>query len=289
MIYRQNLLLGGLLIVASELFFATMGAAVKEVSLLGMSNEMTVFMRNLIGLVFLLPLVLRSPARLLQTKVFHLHLLRGLAGILAMYCFFYALSHLALANGMLLKMTSPLFMPLIAMAWLGEELRAQTLVAVALGFGGVILVLDPASGWDPVALAGLAGGGLAALAKSTVRRLGHTEPNLRVVFYFALIGLVVSGFPLAWAWQTPSLQQSFWLLAIGLFGTLGQMLLTRGYAIAPSGQVSPFTYFSVIFGSFYGYLFWQEIPSHGFWLGAVLVAVAGVLTLRAKERPAGID
>jgi drug/metabolite transporter (DMT)-like permease len=84
----------------------------------------------------------------------------------------------------------------------------------------------------------------------------------------------------------PTLTQGLWLVAIGLLGTLGQFLLTRGYAIAPSGQISPFTYFSVIFGSFYGYLFWQEIPTRNFWLGAFLVALAGVLTLRKTGEPA---
>ncbi len=287
MFYRQNLLLGAFMIMASELLFASMGAAVKAVAATGMPTEMTVFMRNLFGLAVLAPLLVHSGPALLRTGVIHLHLLRAGAGLAAMYCFFYALGNMPLADGMLLKMTAPLFMPLIAWLWLGESLRPLTLVAVTTGFLGVFLVLSPGGEFSPVALIGLLGGAFAALAKSTVRRLGRSEPNLRVVFYFALMGLLASAVPLGWAWQTPTGQQWQWLFAIGLLGTLGQLLLTRGYAIAPSGQVSPFTYFSVVFGAGYGYLFWGELPTETFLLGASLIAVAGILTLRRRSAVEG--
>ena len=58
--------------------------------------------------------------------------------------------------------------------------------------------------------------------------------------------------------------------------------MTRGYAIAPSGRVSPFTYFSVVFGAGYGYVFWGELPTETFVLGALLIALAGILTLRSR-------
>lgn len=282
LIYRQNLLLGALMIVASELLFASMGAAVKAVAATGMPTEMTVFMRNLFGLLVLLPLLVRGGPASLRTEVLRLHVLRAGAGLAAMYCFFYALGNLPLAEGMLLKMTAPIFMPLIAWLWLSESLRPLTLFAVVLGFLGVYFVLSPGGEFNLVALIGLLGGAFAALAKSTVRRLGRSEPNLRVVFYFSLVGLLVSAIPLGWAWQAPTVHQWQWLFAIGLLGTLGQLLLTRGYAIAPSGRVSPFTYFSVVFGAGYGYLFWGELPTDTFVLGALFIALAGILTLKRR-------
>ena len=283
MLYRQNLLLGAALIVLSELMFSTMGAAVKAVATTGMGNEMTVFMRNLFGLLVLLPMLLRSAPGLLRTGLPGMHLLRASAGVGAMYCFFYALGHLPLADGMLLKMTAPLFMPLIAWLWLAERLRPATIAAVSLGFIGVYLVLSPDGELNRVAAVGVAGGALAAIAKSTVRRLGHSEPNLRVVFYFSSVALLISSVPLLWAWQTPSMAQWQWLFAIGLLGTAGQLLLTRGYAIAPSGQVSPFTYSAVLFGAAYGYLFWGEMPVASFIAGALIIALAGILTLFSRR------
>ncbi len=282
MLYRQNLLLGALFILLAEWFFASMGAAVKLVTA-ELPSEMAVFMRNLFGLGLMIPLVWRSGLSGLKTTIFPIHLLRSVAGVSAMYCFFYALSQLQLADGMLLKMTSPLFMPLIALFWLGEALRKRILIALGIGFFGVVLVLNPEGEFNQVALVGLLGGALASLAKVSLRRLGRSEPSVRVVFYFALLSTLISTVPMFWHWQTPNPQQWALFALVGLMGTLGQLLLTRGYAIASASTVSPFTYASVLFGALYGYLFWDEMISLQFIVGASLIALAGVLALRGRQ------
>ncbi|OOZ41036.1 hypothetical protein BOW53_05835 [Solemya pervernicosa gill symbiont] len=279
--YRQNLLLGALLIVASELMFATMAASVKALSV-GLPNEMVVFMRNAMGLLVLLPLLLRYRGQSLKTDIWHLHLLRSLLGLGAMYCFFYALAHLPLAEGMLLKMTSPLFMPLIAWWWLRESGSRYAFIALPIGFAGVILILRPEGEFSAVALVGLLGGLLAALAKVTVRRLGRSEPSFRIVFYFTLIATLVSAFPATAVWRTPDVDEWRLLLLMGVVGTLGQLLLTRGYAVAEAACIAPFTYFSVAFGALYGYLFWGELLDLPFIVGATLIVVAGLLVLRRR-------
>jgi drug/metabolite transporter (DMT)-like permease len=287
MLYRQNLLLGALFILLAEWFFASMGAAVKMVTA-ELPSEMAVFMRNLFALLLMLPLVWRSGLNGLKTGVFHIHLLRAVVGVSAMYCFFHVLAHLQLADGMLLKMTAPLFMPLIALIWLGERLHKRILLALGIGFLGVVLVLNPEGEFNRVALIGLLGGALAALAKVSLRRLGRSEPSVRVVFYFALLSSLISTVPMLWHWQMPDLKQWALLALVGLLGTLGQLLLTRGYAIASAAAVSPFTYASVLFGAGYGYLFWEETISLQFVLGALLIALAGVLALRGRQRAAAL-
>jgi drug/metabolite transporter (DMT)-like permease len=286
MIYKQNILLGALFILLSELMFASMGAVVKQLTQ-RLPREMDVFMRNVFGLALLLPLVWGNGFITLKTQVFHLHLLRSVAGVSAMYCFFHALANLPLADGMLLKMTSPIFMPLIAWYWLSESMHRTVLLAIGIGFIGVILVLNPGGEFNHIALIGLLGGGLASLAKVSLRRLGKTEPSVRVVFYFALLSSIISALPMSWNWQQPS-QLEWWLFALlGLFGTLGQLLLTRGYAIAAAARVSPFTYSSVLFGAAYGYLFWGETLSLQFILGALLIGLAGVIALKGGKTAPG--
>ena len=200
-----------------------------------------------------------------------------------MYCFFYALANLPLADGMLLKMTSPLFMPLIAWYWLEEPLHRLIFLAIGIGFVGVMLVLNPDGEFNRIALVGLLGGGLASLAKVSLRRLGRTEPSVRVVFYFALLSSIISIVPMFWSWRQPTPLDWGLLALLGLVGTLGQLLLTRGYAIAAAARVSPFTYSSVLFGAVYGYLFWGETLSLQFIFGAVLIDLAGILAIRAGE------
>ena len=253
-----SLLRGALYIVASELMFSLMGVSIRLLST-GLNNGMIVFARNIVGLALLLLLTLGRGQGHLRTRVPHLHLLRGAAGLGAMYCFFYAIANMPLANAMLLKLTAPLFMPFVALAWLGERFTWHVPLALAVGFAGVGLILVPDfSRFAPVVAVALVGGALAAVAKVTVRRLSRTEPASRTVFYFAAIASVASALPLPWLWQTPDRHTLAGLLSLGLFATLGQLLLTRGMGCAPAARLGPFAFFSVVFGAAFGWLLWDE-------------------------------
>ncbi len=277
--YSQNLLLGAFLVIVAEFCMATMGAMVK---LLGQSmpHEMAVFARNLAGLIVLLPLLIQNRGFTWKTGCLHLHLLRSLAGVAAMYCFFYAIIHMPLADSMLLKMTAPLFMPVIALFWLRENVSHWTIYALFLGFAGVWLIVDPTGEMNWVAMIAIAGGVLAAIAKVSIRRLSHTEPTTRIVFYFATTATLVSAIPAFLVWITPDGQTLLLMIAIGIVGTVGQLALTRAYSVSNAGTIAPLTYFSVIFGGVYGYLFWHEIPHLQFIAGALLISIAGLLTLK---------
>ncbi|MEA3275606.1 MAG: DMT family transporter [Pseudomonadota bacterium] len=255
---RQDLWLGATFIVTGELMFASMGVGIRFVA--GeLSNESIVFFRNLFGLCLLAPWLLRDGVGGFKTAIPRLHLLRGIAGVSAMYCFFYAIAHMPFADAMLLKLTAPLFIPLVALLWLREQLTSRIWLAIAVGFAGVLLILRPGlQGLSPVALVALLGGLFAAVAKVTVRRLSATEPPLRIVFYFALTATLVSSVPLIWSWQTPSISALGWLLAIALFATIGQLCLTKGLSLAPAARMGAFGYFAVIFGAAYGWLLWNE-------------------------------
>jgi drug/metabolite transporter (DMT)-like permease len=269
-----------LFIVSAELMFALMGASIRQVST-ELNNGMVVFARNIVGLALLSGFLVQAADVGLRTRVPHLHLLRGLAGLGAMYCFFYAIAHMPLANAMLLKLTAPLFMPLVALFWLGERFTWHVVAALAVGFGGVTVILVPDfATMAPVAMIALLGGALAAVAKVTVRRLSATEPASRTVFYFAAIGSVASLLPLAWLWQTPTPTELAWLVLLGALATLGQLLLTRGMACAPAARLGPFAFFAVVFGALLGWLFWDEILGWMTVVGALMVMASALLAGR---------
>lgn len=264
-----------------------MGVGIRVVSA-ELPNAMIVFGRNLIGLMLLAPWLLRHGIGDVKTRVPGLHLLRAVAGIAAMYCFFHAIAELPLAEAMLLKLTAPIFIPLIAIAWLHERVTGLLWVALGIGFAGVILILepDPSRAWagiSPVALIGLLGGVLAAVAKVTVRRLSRSESTGRIVFYFALIGGSISALPLFWSWQTPTPSALLWLLGIGIAATLGQLALTRGLSLAPASRMGAFGYFSVVFGAGYGWLLWDEPVTLAVALGSLSIAVGGLLASRSWQ------
>jgi drug/metabolite transporter (DMT)-like permease len=191
-----------------------------------------------------------------------------------------------LAEAMLLKLSSPLFVPLVALLWLGEAVPPRVRWALAVGFAGVTLILHPDLGQvSPVAWIAVLGGAFAAVAKVTVRRLSRSEPTTRIVFYFALAGTLVSAIPLAGTWQPPSLPALGWLLGVGLPATLGQLLLTRGLSLAPAARMGTFGFFSVIFGALVGWILWGEVLAWPTAAGSVLVIAAGVLAGGGRPDP----
>ncbi len=278
MLYAQNVLRGALLIVASELMFTSMGAAVKMAAA-QLPNEVVVFFRNFFGLLALLPWLLRTGAGGLRTDALGLHLLRSLVGLAAMYCFFYSIGRLPLAAAVLVALMAPFLIPIIAAVWLAEGVPMQTRWAIPVGFLGVVLVLKPGPGiLAPAALVGLAGAGFAALAKVAIRRMARSEPTIRIVFYFSVVATVASAVPLAWSWRTPTPELWAVLATSGLFATAGQLLLTRAYALAPAARIGPVTYVAVVFSSLYGWVIWGDTLGALGLVGAVLICSAGILT-----------
>jgi drug/metabolite transporter (DMT)-like permease len=277
----DNPVRGALLVSSAALMFASMGGLIRLASV-QLPNEQVVFFRNLFGLLVLLPVLWQRGERIvLKTGHPGLHLARSLFGLAAMYCFFYALSVLPLANAVLLNFTAPLFIPFVAMLWLGERVGPRIWAAILIGFGGIVLILSPGSGlYVRGAWIGLASGAFAAVAMVSLRKLSGTEPALRVVVYYGVICTAVSLLPALWAWQPVAPRQLALLAGAGTFATLGQYLLSRGYGCAPAAQIGPFTYTSVVFAAFYGWMFWREIPGWTTAAGTLLVAIAGVLAMR---------
>ncbi|WP_320819094.1 DMT family transporter, partial [Thalassolituus sp.] len=136
-------------------------------------------------------------------------------------------------------------------------------------------------------LIALLGAFLAALAKVTIRRMSATESSQTIVFYFGLIAAIVSAPGAAMNWQPVPNHMWGWILLLGLVATVGQLLLTRAYRIAPTGKVGVYAYSAVLYGAVMGWYFWDELPLWTTWLGATLIVSAGLLNLyqpKSKHR-----
>ena len=287
--YRNQPLTGAIYLMCGSLLIAMVGALVKSVSA-SLNNEMIVFLRNFFVMLCVLPWIrVGNHPSSIRTGCFHLHLLRSLSGLFAMYCFFYAVSRIPLSAAFLLLSSSPLFIPIIARVWLREPVAAAVRFAIVIGFVGVLFILKPGFGvFQPAALVGLGAGMLAAMAMVTIRRMSPTEPAIRILFYFTLVSTLASTVPLTWAWQTPEPSALLSMALLGLLATAGQYLLTTGYSYAPAAQLGPFTYTNVVFAAVIGWIFWGETLDSLAWIGAVFICFAGIIaSRRTQAAPAG--
>jgi len=273
---------GALLMIVSALLFAGMAAGVRVISR-ELPNAPIVFFRHFLMLVFLAPWLLRGGRGGLRTDDFRGHLVRGLAGVAAVSCYFYAIARLPLADAVLLNQSIPLFVPLVERVWLGEPIPPRLWRALLVGFGGLLLILRPGSGvFQPVALVGLASAALASIAQVGIRRLTRTEPVTRIVFYFGLIASLAAAPPAALTWRTPSPTTWAILLLMCALATIGQLTLTRAYVYAPAARIGPFLYAGPVFAGVLDWLLWGRLPDRLFVAGAALVVVAATLALRIR-------
>ena len=266
----------------AALMFASMGVAVRYASA-SLPSEILVFLRNGFGLLFLLPWLYHSGFRGLKTNRLSGHITRSVTGLAAMYCFFYAIAHLPLAEAVLLNFSSPIFTAIIAMLWLGEQATRKLKLAIVIGFTGICLILKPGIGiLSAAALVGLISAVFAAMAMVSIRDLSKTEPTRRIVFYFSVTATLISTIPMFWYWQAPDLKPLLAMVFAGLAATLGQLLLTHGYSLAPAARVSPYSYNTIIFAAIYGWIFWSETLDILTLFGALLIICAGIITLLSR-------
>ena len=261
--------------------FAIMGALIKQASLYA-TTEMVVFFRCLVGMLALLPWILRNGPSVLTTARTGAHLLRSVTGVAAMYCFFYAIAQLPLSTAVLLTFTAPLFIPLIAWLALRESVSVKLMLAILAGFIGIAFVLQPGTHTlSSAALIGLAGGVFAAAAMVTVRSLASSEPSPRIVFYYTLAGTIAGAVPMLFNYHSPGATGWTLLIGLALFATAGQILMARGYAIATAARMGIYTYAAVIFATLLGWLLWHETPDPIALIGIAIV----ILSTMAASAP----
>jgi drug/metabolite transporter (DMT)-like permease len=265
--------------------FSITGACIKAASVWA-SNEQIVFARSLVNFLVLLPWALRVGRSGLATQRLGGHLWRSGLGLAAMYCFFYAIPRLPLAEAMLLNYSSPLYLPLIAWLWIREKPPSSALLASLLGLIGIAMIVKPGLvGFGSMAaLIGWISGLLAATAMVSIRRIADTEPTLRIVFYFAACSSALSLLPALWSWQPLPIAAWWPLLGAGLAATLGQLALTRAYSLAAAALVGPFTYTCVLFSALIAWIVWGEaLDRLSIAGGLVVIASCILVSLRRRE------
>lgn len=272
---------GAVFMIASAAGFAVMMAIVRYLSRELHPFEVA-FFRNLFGVLFMVPWMLRVGRDSLATERMGMHFLRSAAGLAAMLTFFTALSLLPLAEVTALTFTTPMFTTIGAALILRETVKARRWTATLVGFAGALIILRPGTeALRPEALVALAAAALMALAFLTVKSLSRTENPNAIVVMMGLLMTPMSLLPALFVWETPAAQLWPWLLGLGLSATIGQVFLTRAFAAADASAVLPFDFSRLVFVSILGFVFFGERPDLWTWVGGgVIVAAAAYIAHR---------
>ncbi|WP_322867519.1 DMT family transporter [Aquicoccus sp. G2-2] len=217
------------------------------------------------------------------------HFWRGFVGTTAMGLSFAGLGLLPLPEVTAISYAAPILVVVFAAMFLGENVGFFRLGAVAVGLGGVLIVLAPRlsafTGGNIEAteslgaLVVLAGAGCAALAQVYIRKLVQTEQTSAIVFFFSLSATLFSLLTLPFGWVVPTWSEAGLLITAGFLGGFAQIMVTSAYRFADASVVAPFDYASMLFALAIGYMFFDEVPTGSMLLGAAVVISAGVVII----------
>ena len=272
-----------------SLCLALIGTFAKSLSP-SLSPVLIVFFQYALSLLFLLPWLLRGGVADLRTRRIGLLIMWSIFGLGSQLLLFVALSAIPLVEAVLLANSSPLFIPLVVLAWERTPIGRALWASLAIGFAGVVLILQPGQGtfsWAiPVALGA---GACSAVGLVTISRLESTEPARRMLFWYFLLSAVLVSPGLALHWSTPAGGSWVTLVGVGLAMALAQIFTIRAYAAAPPEQLAPFNYSVVVFSALIGWVIFHEVPNWLTGLGIVLVTLGGVLsTYHRRAAPAPV-
>jgi len=289
---------GVLFMLLASLSFAFMGGFAKVVSQKFAGVEVT-FFRNVFGVVLVGFAIYKSPLKQIGGKPLLLFF-RGAMGFLALLAYFYIIAYMPLAEVVTYNKTSPIFVAIFAYIFLKEKLNSWAIVAIILGFIGIVMIAQPQGGsFDKYDILGIFSGLGAALAYTSIRELRAYYDTRAIVMSFMGVGTIA---PLLLMIVTPYVNPPevldfmfskfimpsgidwFYLTMMGLSATFSQVMMTKAYEYTKAGIVGTISYSNIVFAIFIGVALGDELPNLLTILGIILVITSGLLVALSKDK-----
>ncbi len=263
---------------------------------------MLIFVRSIIALITLLPLVLwlGAPHRVF-TPLWPWYLARALLFASGFAMFYSAFPFMGLAEVTTLFFAAPLMTATLASVFLHEKIGLHRIVALVAGFIGVVIAMNPTGGnFGWISILPLLCALTYAISQVIVRKIGEQDTSLVIGLYtisFSGLLIVPMGFAvtqvivvtpelyhLRMNWPVPNAEGIAMLALLGTIGTVAYTLVSRAYQIARASVIAPFDYSYLPVAAILGYVFWGEIPPYTTFAGMVLIVSSGMYTAYRELR-----
>ena len=280
----SNSLRGILWILASIPCFQLM-----NVMLRNMADDLhpiqVMFLRNLFGFLVLLPFLLKN-TQVLVTKRLGANILRGVAHFCGMALWVYALTLIPLATANALLFSSPLFVTVGAILFMGEKAGVRRWLALFAGFLGVLIILQPEVDAIPIGIGiVLISAILIAISKLLTKRVVETDSALSAVFYLNVLMCLTALIPALIVWESPMYEHYLWFTVLGVVGGLAHFSLTRAVQNADLTTLQSFEFTALIWAAVLGYFLYAEVPAIRLFAGgAIIIAAASYIAHREAIR-----
>ena len=236
-----------------------------------------VFFRAFSGSIISLYLVYHSGIATIKTKKPVRHFVRAFSAVGCVVLYIFGIKYLLLSENIAIAHSAPIIAALLAVPILGEKIGLHRILAIIIGFIGVLVIVKP--GTDLFQLKSLIPIGSALFMASvylSTRSLMNTESSTSIVFYYSFALLLTSLFFFPSDFVIPDTFNLVLALSLGIMGSMGHYFMSQAARHADVAVTSPFEYSSFIFVGVMGYFFFFEIPSKSIVIGGILIIISGV-------------
>jgi drug/metabolite transporter (DMT)-like permease len=270
-------------LIIISVFFGTLMLSFLKIAQEDVNVYVAGFFRFFLGLVIILPYIIKNKDAVLKTTHLKKHILRAILGLPAMLLYFSALVLLPIEKLTAISFVVPLIVTILAVFFLGEKIYIYRTLALILGFSGMLVIIRP--GFVEISI-GVYMVLFSALLWSIniiiTKKISKDDSAITILAYQSIFMSLLSFFIVLFFWEMPSLKTFIYLILAAMCGTVLHLALNHAFKLVDVSMTQPYSFLNLVFASIIGYFVFDEIPDLYTWVGALIIFI-GVLIISYRE------
>ena len=270
-------------LIITSVFFGTVMLSFLKLAQEDVNVYVAGFFRFFLGLVIILPYIIKKKDAVLKTTHLKQHFLRAILGLPAMLLYFSALVLLPIEKLTAISFVVPLIVTILAVFFLGEKIYIYRTLALLLGFSGMLVIIRP--GFVDISI-GVYMVLFSALLWSIniiiTKKISKDDSAITILAYQSIFMSLLSFFIVLFFWEMPSLKTFIYLILAAMCGTVLHLTLNHAFKLVDVSMTQPYSFLNLVFASIIGYFVFDEIPDLYTWIGALII-FTGVLIISYRE------
>ena len=270
-------------LIIISVFFGTVMLSFLKIAQEDVNVYVAGFFRFFLGLVIILPYVIKNKDAVLKTTHLKKHLFRAILGLPAMLLYFSALTLLPIEKLTAISFVVPLIVTILAVFFLGEKIYIYRTLALILGFSGMLVIIRP--GFVDISI-GVYMVLFSALLWSIniiiTKKISKDDSAITILAYQSIFMSLFSFIIVLFFWEIPSLKTFIYLMLAAMCGTVLHLTLNHAFKLVDVSMTQPYSFLNLVFASIIGYFVFDEIPDLFTWIGALII-FTGVIIISYRE------
>ena len=270
-------------LIITSVFFGTVMLSFLKIAQEDVNVYVAGFFRFFLGLIIILPYIVKNKDAVLKTSHLKQHFLRAILGLPAMLIYFSALVLLPIEKLTAISFVVPLIVTILAVFFLGEKIYIYRTLALILGFSGMLVIIRP--GFVDISI-GVYMVLFSALLWSIniiiTKKISKDDSAITILAYQSIFMSLLSFFIVLFFWEMPSLKTFIYLILAAMCGTVLHLTLNHAFKLVDVSMTQPYSFLNLVFASIIGYFVFDEMPDLYTWIGALII-FTGVLIISYRE------